>query len=372
MTKPKVITVVGTRPELIRLSLLIRRLDETFNHLLVHTGQNSAESLNAVFFRDLNIRKPNFSLGIDNSSLGNALAEIFQKTERILIEEKPDAMMVLGDTNSALVAILAERHGIPVYHMEAGNRSFDRNVPEEINRKLIDHVATFNLPYSDFAHRNLVREGLSPRFIQKTGSPIAEIFNEYKERIEESDILSRLNISSGNYILVSAHRQENVDDKIRLKKLLSCLVRAQKFWDMPMIVSTHPRTQLKLNEFDLTKVQNMTFHEPFGFLEYCHLQLKAFCVISDSGSISEESSIMGFPAVTLRDSMERQEALETASIVMSGLDEENLIRSIQFATSTPKLRNVPDDYAIKDFSDRVIAFVLSTITVHRTWTGQRS
>jgi len=316
LKKLKVVTIVGTRPEIIRLSRLIPKLDEYTDHILVHTGQNSDSKLNEVFFEDLELRQPDYFLNVDTSSMGSVMGDVLRKSEQVFLKEKPAAVMILGDTNSSIAAIVAERMHIPVYHMEAGNRSFDNNVPEELNRKMVDHVASFNLPYNDYSMRNLLAEGIHPRFIQKTGSPIREIYEHYKDKIAASTAVEDLGLKPGGYFLVSVHRQENVDLPERLEKVLDCLVAVREEWGMPIMVSTHPRTRVRLEALDRKNLEGVTFHDPFGYLDYNKLQKEAKCVISDSGTISEESSLIGFSAVTLRDSMERPEALKAELVFL--------------------------------------------------------
>jgi len=369
LKKLKVVTIVGTRPEIIRLSRLIPKLDEYTDHILVHTGQNSDPKLNEVFFEDLELRQPDYFLNVDTSSMGSVMGDVLKKSEEVFLKEKPDAVMILGDTNSSIAAIVAERMHIPVYHMEAGNRSFDNNVPEELNRKMVDHVASFNLPYNDYSMRNLLAEGIHPRFIQKTGSPIREIYEHYKDKIATSNAVGDLGLSPGGYFLVSVHRQENVDLPERLEKVLDCLVAVREKWGMPVMVSTHPRTRVRLEALAREDLEGITFHEPFGYLDYNKLQLEAKLVISDSGTISEESSIMGFPAVTLRSSMERPEALAAGSIIMTGLEASNLIESIKLETSDKRHASTPEGYEVSNFSTNVLKFLFSTCQVSKQWRG---
>ena len=371
MKKLKVVTIVGTRPEIIRLSRLIPKLDEYTDHIFVHTGQNSDPKLNEVFFEDLELRAPDYYLNVDTSSMGSVMGDVLKKSEEVFLREQPDAVMILGDTNSAIAAIVAERLHIPVYHMEAGNRSFDNNVPEELNRKMVDHVASFNLPYNDYSMRNLLAEGILPRFIQKTGSPIREIYEHYKDKIAASNAVEDLGLTANGYFLVSVHRQENVDLPERLEKVLDCLVAVRDHWNLPVLVSTHPRTRVRLDALNKSGVEGITFHEPFGYLDYNKLQLDAKCVISDSGTIGEESSLMGFSAVTLRDSIERPEALETGSIIMAGLNPVNLIQSIALELATPSSGDTPEGYDIAHFSERVMKFVFSTALKHKNWKNIR-
>jgi UDP-N-acetylglucosamine 2-epimerase len=374
----KVMTVVGTRPELIRLSRVIHRLDETVDHVLVHTGQNYDYSLNEVFFKDLGIRQPDHMLGVDTSSLGAVLGGTLIAAERVMLAEKPDAVLVLGDTNSCIAAVMAKRLRIPVYHMEAGNRCFDENVPEETNRRLVDHVADFNLVYTEHARRNLLAEGLHPRRIIKTGSPMREVLDAYRDEIKGSDVLERLGLVEGGYFLVSAHREENVDHPQRLGALLDCLLAVREAYDLPVFVSTHPRTRKRLEALPSSAEHDgITFGEPLGFHDYNRLQVSAACCLSDSGTIAEESSLLGFPAVTLRDSIERPEAIDTGGILMTGLDQEDVVAAVGVAMAAGNTRDgagprTPHDYMIDNTSERAVNFILSTARRHRAWAGIRS
>lgn len=371
----KVMTIVGTRPEIIRLSRVIHRLDatESIEHVLVHTGQNYDYSLNQVFFGDLGVRAPDHMLGVDTSSLGTVLGGTLIAAERVMQDEKPDAVLVLGDTNSCIAALMARRLQIPVYHMEAGNRCFDMNVPEETNRRVVDHIADFNLVYTEHARRNLLSEGLHPRRISKTGSPMHEVLSFYRERFEESDIHHRLALVPKGYFLVSAHREENVDSPERLAILLDCLRQVVTTFNLPVYVSTHPRTRRRLNALPQSAdLQGITFGDPLGFHEYNKLQMEAYCCISDSGTIAEESTILGFPAVTIRDSIERPEALETSGILMTGLNPTDLVNAVHFtATRTTSGRLLPEDYSVENTSERVVSFIMSTVNRHHEWAGIR-
>jgi UDP-N-acetylglucosamine 2-epimerase (non-hydrolysing) len=372
--KPTIVSIVGTRPEIIRLARLIPLLDETVNHIFVHTGQNTDPKLTDIFFSELKIRKPDYFLDINTASLGSVLGDTLIKAEKIFIKHKPNGVAILGDTNSSIAAVLAKRMQIPVYHMEAGNRSFDENVPEETNRRMIDHVADFNLPYTEHARRNLLNEGLHPRRIQLTGSPMKEIFDHYKNDIESSSILDTLKLKKSEYFLVSAHRQENVDSGIRLMNLLESLTGIGETWGLPVVVSTHPRTRKQMQSLPgFKEITNVQFHEPFGFFDYNKLQINAKCVISDSGSISEESSILGFPAITIRDSMERPEALDAGSIVMTGLRKDEVLAGINAVISQRESyeNTMPPGYEVSDFSKRVVNFILSTVWRHHEWAGLR-
>ncbi len=375
MNKATIVTIVGTRPEIIRLSRVIARLDQTFNHIFVHTGQNTDPSLNEVFFSELEVRRPDYFLDVDTSSLGAVLGDTLRKIETVFIKHKPNGVVILGDTNSAISAILAKRMQIPVYHMEAGNRSFDENVPEETNRKLVDHVSDFNLPYTEYARRNLLNEGIHPRRLMVTGSPMREVIGFYRDKIETSKVLDELNLTKNEFFLVSAHRQENVDSPERLSQLLESLEAIHNMWNFPVLVSTHPRTRKQLEALPgFSDIPGVIFHQPFGFFAYNKLQMNAKCVISDSGTISEESTLLDFPAITIRDSMERPEALDSGGIVMTGLQADEVINGINevcesFADGP---RTLPQGYEVTDVSRRVIRFILSTVGRHHEWAGLRS
>jgi UDP-N-acetylglucosamine 2-epimerase len=367
-------TIVGTRPEIIRLACVIKRFDDFVDHILVHTGQNYDHQLNQIFFDDLRLRSPDYFLNVDTSSLGRVLGETLIKTEEALLAETPDAVLVLGDTNSSLAAVIAKRMKIPVYHMEAGNRCFDENVPEETNRRLVDHIADFNLVYTEHARRNLLAEGLSSRRILLTGSPMREVLDRYESQITASKALQRLKLEVKGYFLVSAHREENVDSPQRLRMLLDCLAGVHDEWKLPVIVSTHPRTRKRLGDLNHgLESADIRFLEPFGFHDYNRLQIDAACVLSDSGTISEESSILGFPAVTLRDSIERPEALDTGAMLMAGLSRADVIMNVRVAMQSPNdgSARVPRDYEVNDTSLRVLNFILSTAHRHHAWAGIR-
>lgn len=379
MRKLKVVTVLGTRPEIIRLSRVMALLDEHVDHCLVHTGQNWDYELNEVFFNDLGVRKPDHFLGVDTSSLGAVLGGILIAVERVLQEERPDALLVLGDTNSAIAAIMARRMKIPIYHMEAGNRSFDRNVPEETNRRLVDHISDFNLVYTEHARRHLLSEGMEHRRVYLTGSPMREVLDHYRPQIERSAILDSLGLEKGRYFIVSMHREENVDSKERLASLVGTLNAIAERHDMPVIVSTHPRTRKRLEAIDgLSLSDQVRYLKPFGFHDYNHLQMHAFCAISDSGTIAEESSILDFPAITPRDAIERPEALDTGSIIATGLDPDTMIAAIDLAVAMHAARKaagvpvpVPEDYCITNTAERVVKLVVGTARLSNAWDGIR-
>jgi UDP-N-acetylglucosamine 2-epimerase (non-hydrolysing) len=371
----RVMTVVGTRPEIIRLSRVIDRLERTVDHVLVHTGQNWDPTLSDVFFRELRLREPDRLLRVDTASLGRVLGGVLVGVEAAIRELRPDALLVLGDTNSCIAALIARRMRVPVYHMEAGNRCFDLNVPEETNRRLVDHVADFNLVYTEHARRNLLAEGLHPRRILHTGSPMREVLEHHRADIERSTVMDQLSLEPGGYFVVSAHREENVDNATRLRRLLDCLRAVRDTWWLPVLVSTHPRTRKRLEALaaDDTTLDRITFHEPFGLFDYVRLQTKARCTLSDSGTVSEEAAILGFPAVTLRESIERPEALDAGGIVMTGLEPEGVVEAVGVAVDQAAASGVPcpADYQVPDASRRVVSFILSTVRRHHDWAGIR-
>lgn len=371
MGKIKLTTILGTRPEIIRMSSTIRLFDEYFEHRIIHTGQNAASFMKDVFFTDLGVRRPDLNIEIENSSLASSLGSIFNGVERELTQNRPDAVVVLGDTNSALSVIIAKRMQIPVYHLEAGNRSFDPNVPEEINRKLVDHCSDFNLVYSEHARRNLLSEGIHARNICLIGSPMNEVINRNLHSIHQSTILTKLNLQKSKYFVISAHRQENIDSEPRLSKLIGILNEVAEVYNLPLIVTAHPRMKDKLKNLNCLIDERIIFIDPLGFLDYCKLQLGALLVISDSGSVSEESVILQFKALTLRDSMERPEALETGSILMNGINSESLLTGIKFKLESEISPHSPEEYKISDTSFRVVNFILSTIHNFRFWSGIR-
>ncbi len=373
MKKIKVMTILGTRPEIIRLSAVMAVLEKYTDHVLVHTGQNYDYELNQIFFDELGVREPDHFLNVDTSSLGKVLGQILIKTEEVLLKEKPDAVLILGDTNSAIALLMAKRMKIPSYHMEAGNRCFDANVPEETNRKMVDHLADFNLVYTEHARRNLIAEGLPSRFTYLTGSPMREVLLGHLDSIKSSNILSQLEVEQGRYFIVSVHREENVDSHNNLKEVVNCLKSIASHYNMPVVVSTHPRTRQRLealaenlDDFDIR------FLKPFGFFDYNKLQMDAFCAISDSGTISEESAMLDFPAVTIRKSIERPEALDKGSIVLTGLDADNLLQAIEIVTSEadqyPK-REIPEEYQVENTSLRVVKLITGTAKLTREWRG---
>lgn len=372
MTKRlKVMTVVGTRPEIIRLSETIKLVDEHCEQIIVHTGQNYDYELNEVFFEDLGLRRPDVFLEADTSTLGAVLGSILLKTEAAILEHTPDAMLVLGDTNSAISAVIAKRMKVPVYHMEAGNRSFDDNVPEETNRRLVDHVADYNLVYTEHARRNLLAEGIHPARILLTGSPMKEVLAANASGVDGSKVLSSLGLDPGGYFLVSLHREETVDQPARLQAVLDALSRLAAEYGVDVLISTHPRTRKRLVEAGIRELTGLRFHAPFGFHDYLRLQLHAKAVLSDSGTISEESTLMGFPAITLRDQIERPEAVDAGGIITAGVEYASIQRAVRFVLESGARAMVPDDYEISDTSRRVVAFMLSTAHSHHVRSGVR-
>ena len=371
--KLRVMTVVGTRPEIIRLSATIKLLDAHTDQILVHTGQNYDYELNEVFFDDLALRKPDHFLNADTSSLGAALGSILTKTEEVLKTERPDAFLVLGDTNSCISAVIAKRMKIPVFHMEAGNRSFDENVPEETNRRLVDHVADYNLVYTEHARRNLLLEGLHPSRILLTGSPMREVLEQNRAHIHASDAIDRAGLVEGGYFLVSLHREENVDSPARLQSAVEALHALSEEYQLPVLVSTHPRTRNRLEEHEIVHSDRVRFHPPFGFHDYCKLQMGARLVLSDSGTISEESSLLGFPAVTLRDFIERPEAQDMGAIITCGLRTEEVLDSVRMtlAMTSEALENAPAGYLVHNTAERAVKFIRSAAHSHRQRAGLR-
>jgi UDP-N-acetylglucosamine 2-epimerase len=380
MSSLKVMTILGTRPEIIRLSRVIVRLNRFTNHVVVHTGQNYDYELNEVFFEDLGLSQPDYFLGAGGGTLGETLGKILSESERVITEEKPDAVLVLGDTNSAISAIMARRMKIPVYHMEAGNRSFDRNVPEETNRKLVDHIADFNLVYTEHARRHLLSEGIQHRRIYLTGSPMREVLDHYRNQIQESNVLDRMQLTRRGYFIISLHREENVDNSTRLLQLADTLDALAAEHAMPVIVSTHPRTRKRLDALsERTSHPLVQYLKPFGFHDYNHLQMNAYCAISDSGTIAEESSMLCFPAITPRDAIERPEGLDAGCIMTTGLHRETILDAVRAVTEMYSERElngiphpVPSDYCVTNTSERVVSLILGTARLSNGWDGIRA
>lgn len=337
MRKLKVMTIVGTRPEIIRLAETIKKCDLYFEHILVHTGQNWDYTLNDVFFKELELREPNHFLGVVGNNLGETMGNIIAKSYEILVQEQPDALLILGDTNSCLSAIAAKRLKIPVFHMEAGNRCFDQNVPEEINRRIVDVTSDVNLAYTENARRYLLSEGMRKEYTFVTGSPLPEVFARYMPKIDESDVLERLGLEKGKFILVSAHREENIDNDENFKSLTDALNAIAETYNMPVIYSTHPRSWKRIEEKGIKFHENIKQLKPFGFYDYNKLQKDSFCVLSDSGSLAEESNIMGFSAVSIRTSTERPEAVDKGSVILGGITFDSITQAIEVITKEKEL-----------------------------------
>jgi UDP-N-acetylglucosamine 2-epimerase len=363
MRKLKVMTILGTRPEIIRLSRVMEKLDTFCEHVLVHTGQNYDYELNEVFFSDLGIRRPDLFLAAAGVSAAETIGQVIIAADRALDEHKPEALLVLGDTNSCLAVIAAKRRKIPIFHMEAGNRCFDFRVPEEINRRIVDHTSDINLTYSEIAREYLLREGLPPDQVIKTGSPMREVIEHYMQGIDDSNVLDRLGLKSNNYFVVSSHREENVDCPDNLKKLFDILNLLAEKYEVPVVVSTHPRTRKRMNELGFSAHPLVQFHKPFGFLDYIKLQTLARATLSDSGTITEESSILNFPALNLREVHERPEGFEEASVIFVGLSIERVLQGLgildkQLRGEKRGLRMV-NDYTPNNVSDKVLRIIQS-------------
>ena len=361
--KLKVMTIVGTRPEIIRLSRVIDRFDRYCDHTLVHTGQNYDYELNEVFFRDLGIRKPNAFLEAAGATAAETIGKVIIAADKVMEQYQPEALMILGDTNSCLAAIAAKRRKVPIFHMEAGNRCFDFRVPEEINRRIVDHTSDINLTYSEIAREYLLREGLPADQVIKTGSPMREVIEHHRKEIESSGVLGRLGLEEDRYFVVSSHREENVDSPERLRKLFDVLNALAERFSLPVIVSTHPRTRKRMDALGLQARPEVQFHKPFGFLDYVALQTRARAVLSDSGTITEESSILNFPALNLREVHERPEGFEEASVMFVGLDVLRVMQGLTVLADQPRgstrLLRLVDDYAPSNVSDKVLRIVLS-------------
>jgi len=363
MKKMKVMTIFGTRPEIIRLSRTIAKLDKYTDHKIVHTGQNYDYELNEIFFNDLGIRKPDYFLKAAGDNGSQTIGNIIIASDQVLDEVKPEAILILGDTNSSMAAISAKRRKIPIFHMEAGNRCFDQRVPEEINRRIVDHISDINLPYSSIAREYLLMEGIDPDMIVKTGSPMNEVLNYYIDGIKSSNVLDKLKLQKENFFLVSSHREENIDLDVNFNKLVNVLNSISETYNLPVIVSAHPRTQKKIDYLKTPFHKNVRLLKPLGFKEYNKLQVSAKVVLSDSGTINEESSILNFPALNIREAHERPEGMEEASVMMVGLDVNLILQSMEIlfdqSRGEVRLLNQVHDYSSLNVSDKIVRIILS-------------
>ena len=373
----KVITIVGTRPELIKLSRVIAELDKHCDHKLVHTGQNYDYELNEIFFKELGVRKPDFYLDAAQGTAAQTIGNVIAASDEIFAKEQPDAILVLGDTNSCLSVISAKRRKIPIFHMEAGNRSFDERVPEEINRRIVDHTSDINLTYTEHARRYLLREGVKPETVIKTGSPMKEILDYHSKDIDNSDVLNKMDLKENSFFIVSIHREENVDNPDNFKDLLGSLTAIADKYKLPVIVSTHPRTKIRLEELDKVDLHKLvSFVKPMGFFDYVKLQKESLCIISDSGTITEESTILNLPAITIRQAHERPEGMDEAVLIMSDLNADSVLNSISITLEqhdkNTRVFNVVDDYDVDNVSKKIIKIIHSyTGYVNRTvWRKQ--
>ena len=371
MNKISVMTVVGTRPEIIKLSEVIKELDNNVNHTIVHTGQNYDYELNELFFEQLGIRKPDIFLDAIKGTPSETIGDIIAKSDKVYREIKPDAVLLYGDTNSCLTVIAAKKRKIPIFHMEAGNRCFDLRVPEEVNRKIVDHLSDINLPLSEHARSYLLAEGMKPETVIKIGSPMKEVLNANMEKIKSNNILEKEGLKAKKYILISIHREENVDSEKNFIDFLDSIDEISKVYNLPIIISTHPRTRKKLEEIGYKKNNKLIrFSKPYGFHEYIKLQMNAFCVISDSGTITEESSILNLPAVTIRQAHERPEGMDEGTLIMSGLNKDRIIESIEVVTSQHREKRttkIVSDYDVDNVSIKVLRIILSYVDyINRT------
>ncbi len=361
MTSIKVLTILGTRPEIIRLSEIIKKLDTYVDHVLVHTNQNYDYELNQIFFEELNLRNPDHILNVKSSSIGKQIGNILSQIEEVLLKEKPDAILILGDTNSALSCIVAKRLKIPIFHMEAGNRCFDDRVPEEINRRIVDHTADINLAYTEHARRNLLREGLNSDTIYVIGSPMTEVLKANINRIESSSILDKLSLEKEKYFLVSVHREENVDNAENLKNIFVALNSIAEKYYYPIVVSAHPRTRKRINDLSIEIHEQFILHKPFGMFDFVKLQKNAFCVLSDSGTIHEDAGIMGIPSLVIRESSERPEAYDTGNVILTGTDPQTILTSVEIVRKQYENMikfSCPLDYRESNVADKVVRLIV--------------
>lgn len=372
MSKLKLITIIGTRPEVIKLSEIIKKSDKYFENILVHTGQNYDYELNQIFFNDLEIRQPDYYLNVVGNNLGETMGNVIAKSYDLMLEVKPDALLVLGDTNSCLCTISAKRLKIPVFHLEAGNRCFDENLPEEINRRIIDHISDVNLAYSEHARRYLLSEGCKKEYTFVVGSPMAEVLSKYENKIKNSDVLNRLNLKQKNYILLSAHREENIDNEKNFFELMNAVNTMAEKYNMPIIYSTHPRSKKFINKRGFKFHKNVYSMQPFSFTDYCNLQLNAYCVVSDSGTLPEECSYFKFPAVSIRTSTERPEAMDKGNFIIGSITAENVLQAVDTAVSMAENGDIGSDvpdYIEKQMSTKTIKIIQSYTSVinHMIW-----
>lgn len=372
MTSPnnqlKVVTILGTRPEIIRLARILPKLDEYLNHKIVYTNQSFSPELSTVFFKDFKLREPDYILDVKSETLGGQIANILKQTEEVMIKEKPDALLILGDTNSALSAIIAKRMKIPIFHMEAGNRAFDNNVPEEINRHIVDHISDYNLAYTEHSRRYLIEEGIHPSTIYVTGSPLGEVLDYYKEGIEKSDMLERLQLEKRKYFVASTHREENVDNPEYLQEVFGSLNHIAQTYKLPVIVSLHPRTKDRLLKTNIKPHEFVRLKTPFGFFDYNKLQKYALCVLSDSGTIQEESSILGFRAIQIRVSSERPEAFDAGTIILTGHNKETIQKAIEIIVSLEEKGeklDIPEAYKVTNVSTKVVKLILGLASIRK-------
>lgn len=375
MDKIKLMTLVGTRPEIIKLSEVIKKSDIYFNHILIHTGQNYDYKLNEIFFKDLGLRNPDYYLGVVGEDLGETIGNVIAKSYKIMQEEKPDAILILGDTNSALAAISAKRLKIPIFHMEAGNRCFDENLPEEINRRIVDHISDINLPYTEHARRYLFSEGIKKESIFVTGSPMAEVISVNKEKIESSNVLDELKIEKGKYILLSAHREENIDNETNFSELMNAVNAMAVKYNLPVIYSMHPRSKKYITQRNFKFNELIRPLEPFGFSDYISLQKNALCVVSDSGTLAEESALLNFPSVSIRTSTERPEVLDKGSFIIGSISEKSLLQAVDMAvmmSANNEESVVATDYIDTNVSIKVVKIIQSYIDIinRKVWGKQ--
>lgn len=366
MSDLKVMTILGTRPELIRLTEIIKKLDSFTDHIFVHTNQNFNYELNEIFFKEFGLRKPDYLLNVKSDSIGEQIGKIICQTEKVMEKEKPDALLILGDTNSALSCIVAKRMKIPIFHMEAGNRCFDDRVPEEINRRIIDHTSDINLPYTEHARRNLLREGIDSHSIFVVGSPLREVIEKNTDKIENSRVLEKLGLQAGKYFLISFHREENVDSEQNLRVLISTFEALVYKYNYPAIISTHPRTKMRLESFNLPDNKLFSFHKPFGIFDFIKLEKNAYIVLSDSGTIHEEAAILGIPAIVLRESTERPEVFDDGNVILTGINTGIILQSIEVARKQYENKiffTTPEAYRDINVSDKVVKLVIGMSTL---------